>query len=75
VALDGAHNPAAAAALRQTLEENFASVTPRILLYGTLVGRDPVEFLDQVGVRRADLVITTEPASPRAMPADHNGRG
>jgi dihydrofolate synthase/folylpolyglutamate synthase len=69
VALDGAHNPAAAAALRRTVEENYAAFTPRILLCGTLVGRDPVEFLDQVGVRSADLVVTTEPASPRAMPA------
>jgi dihydrofolate synthase / folylpolyglutamate synthase len=70
VALDGAHNPAGAAALRRTVEESFAAVTPRILLYGALAGRDPVEFLDQVGVRSADLVITTEPPSPRALPAD-----
>jgi dihydrofolate synthase/folylpolyglutamate synthase len=70
VALDGAHNPAGAAALRLAIEENFGSLTPRILLCGTLVGRDPVEFLDQVGVRSADVVVTTEPASPRAMPAD-----
>jgi dihydrofolate synthase / folylpolyglutamate synthase len=70
VALDGAHNPAGAAALRRAIEENFGSLTPRILLCGTLVGRDPVEFLDQVGVRSADLVVTTEPASRRAMPAD-----
>lgn len=70
VALDGAHNPAAAAALRRTVEENYASVTPRILLYGALAGRDPAEFLDQAGVRSADLVITTEPASPRALPAN-----
>jgi dihydrofolate synthase/folylpolyglutamate synthase len=70
VALDGAHNPVGAAALCRTVEENFASVTPRILLSGTLVGRDPVEFLGQAGVRSADLVITTEPASPRTMSAD-----
>ena len=70
VALDGAHNPAGAAALRRAIEENFGFLTPRILLCGTLAGRDPVEFLDQVGVRSADLVVTTEPASPRAMPAD-----
>jgi dihydrofolate synthase / folylpolyglutamate synthase len=70
VALDGAHNPAGAAALRRAIDENFGSLTPRILLCGTLAGRDPVEFLDQVGVRSADLVVTTEPASPRAMPAD-----
>lgn len=70
VALDGAHNPAGAAALRRAIEENFGSLTPRILLCGTLVGRDPAEFLDQVGVRSSDLVLTTEPVSPRAMPAD-----
>jgi dihydrofolate synthase / folylpolyglutamate synthase len=70
LALDGAHNPAAAAALRRTIEENFASLTPRILLFGALAGRDPAAFLDQAGVRSADLVITTEPPSPRALPAD-----
>jgi len=70
VVLDGAHNPAGAAALRRAIEENFGSLTPRILLCGTLAGRDPVDFLDQAGVRSADLVVTTEPASPRAMPAD-----
>jgi dihydrofolate synthase/folylpolyglutamate synthase len=70
VVLDGAHNPAGAAALRRAVEENFAAVSPRILLCGTLTGRDPIEFLDQVGVRSADLVIATEPASP----AGHGGR-
>jgi len=70
VALDGAHNPAAAAALRQGVEENFASLAPRVLLFGALAGRDPAAFLDQAGVRSADLVITTQATSPRAVPAD-----
>jgi dihydrofolate synthase / folylpolyglutamate synthase len=70
VALDGAHNPAAAAALRQAVEENFASLAPRVLLFGALAGRDPAGFLDQAGVRSADLVITTQTPSPRAVPAD-----
>jgi dihydrofolate synthase / folylpolyglutamate synthase len=69
VVLDGAHNPAGAAALRQSVEERLAGITPRILLCGVLAGRDPVQFLDQVGVRAADLVVTTEPRSPRALPA------
>ncbi|HEV3382493.1 MAG TPA: Mur ligase family protein [Trebonia sp.] len=69
VVLDGAHNPAAAAALRQAIEESFAGIAPRILLYGALAGRDPVEFLEQAGVRAMDLVVTTEPRSPRALPA------
>jgi dihydrofolate synthase / folylpolyglutamate synthase len=67
---DGAHNPAAAAALRQAVEERFASLTPRILVFGALAGRDPAAFLDQAGVRSAGLVITTEPASPRAVHAN-----
>jgi dihydrofolate synthase / folylpolyglutamate synthase len=70
VVLDGAHNPAAAAALRQGVGENFASLSPRVLLFGALAGRDPAAFLDQAGVRSADLVITTQTASPRAVPAD-----
>jgi dihydrofolate synthase/folylpolyglutamate synthase len=69
VVLDGAHNPAGAAALRQAIEESFAGIAPRILLYGALAGRDPVEFLEQAGVRAMDLVVTTEPRSPRALPA------
>jgi dihydrofolate synthase / folylpolyglutamate synthase len=69
VVLDGAHNPAGAAALRRAVEESFARITPRILLCGVLAGRDPVEFLDQVGARAADLVVTTEPRSPRALSA------
>ena len=69
VVLDGAHNPAGAAALRRAVEESFAGITPRILLCGVLAGRDPVEFLDQVGARAADLIVTTEPRSPRALSA------
>jgi dihydrofolate synthase/folylpolyglutamate synthase len=67
--LDGAHNPAAAAALRQAVEERFASAAPRVLVYGALAGRDPAAFLEQAGVRSAGLVITTQAASPRAVPA------
>lgn len=69
VVLDGAHNPAGAAALRHAVDERFATTIPRILLCGTLAGRDPVEFLERIGVDRAGLVVATEPDSPRALPA------
>jgi dihydrofolate synthase/folylpolyglutamate synthase len=69
VVLDGAHNPAAAAALRRALDENIAAKTPRILLCGTLTGRDPVEFLEGFGMDGVNLVVATEPDSPRALPA------
>jgi dihydrofolate synthase/folylpolyglutamate synthase len=70
VVLDGAHNPAAAVALRRALDEAFAGVTPRVLLCGALAGRDPVEFLDKLGASAADLLVATEPTSPRALPAE-----
>jgi dihydrofolate synthase / folylpolyglutamate synthase len=75
VVLDGAHNPAAAAALRRTVEEDFGSVTPRVLVFGALAGRDPAAFLEQAGAGSADLVITTEPPSPRALAAARAAAG
>jgi dihydrofolate synthase / folylpolyglutamate synthase len=67
VVRDGAHNPAGAAALRLAADEVFAGTTPRILLCGTLAGRDPVEFVDQVGIQDFDFVVATMPGSPRAL--------
>jgi dihydrofolate synthase / folylpolyglutamate synthase len=69
VVIDGAHNAAGAAALRQAIQETFPSAVPKVLLYGALTGRDPVEFLAQVGLGPGHVVVATEPASPRAVPA------
>jgi dihydrofolate synthase/folylpolyglutamate synthase len=69
VIVDGAHNPAGAAALARAVDDTVGDARPRVLLYGALAGRDPAEFLRSFGMDRVDLVITTEPNSPRALPA------
>ena len=68
VLVDGAHNPAAAAALRDVLDESCPAPGPRILLYGALAGRDPAPFLDALRTDEFDAVVITEPRSPRAAP-------
>ena len=72
VLVDGAHNPAGAAALREALEELDASGPAgrgRALVCGALEGRDPEEYLRAVGVGWFDTVVATEPPSPRALSA------
>ncbi|MDQ1395409.1 MAG: dihydrofolate synthase / folylpolyglutamate synthase [Acidimicrobiaceae bacterium] len=68
--LDGAHNPAGAAAAAATLASEFEAVASRILVVGMLRGRDPTEMLEALDVRRARLVIACPPPSPRALPAE-----
>ena len=68
VLIDGAHNPDGARAAAQTLEEEFDVAGRRVLVVGMLGGRDPVQMLEALDVRRADLVIACTPDSPRAMP-------
>ena len=69
VVLFSGHNPAAAVALRRAVQEAFPEARPMILLCGSLTGRDPARFLDQVGIDSAELLVATEPVSPRALPA------
>jgi dihydrofolate synthase/folylpolyglutamate synthase len=73
VIIDGAHNPAGAQAAGIALDEEFFGVASRTLVVGLLRGRDPVEFLDALGISMFDSVIVTEPTSPRAMPAAQLG--
>jgi dihydrofolate synthase/folylpolyglutamate synthase len=70
VILDGAHNPAGADALRLALGDTVFAAEPRILLFGATAGGNPVEFLDRLDIRDVDLVVATEPGSPRALNAD-----
>jgi dihydrofolate synthase/folylpolyglutamate synthase len=70
VIIDGAHNPAGAQAAGITLDEEFFGVAERTLVVGLLRGRDPIEFLDALGISMFDHVIATQPTSPRAMPAE-----
>ena len=74
VVLDGAHNPAGAAALGQAMREAFTRHHPKVLLWGSLAGRDPMTFLEQLGAGDFDFVVATQPRSPRALPAGLLGR-
>jgi dihydrofolate synthase/folylpolyglutamate synthase len=67
--LDGAHNPAGAAASTAAIDEAFAVRSGKVLVVGLLAGRDPVEMLNAFGAGRARLVIACPPPSPRALPA------
>jgi len=67
--LDGAHNPAGAAAATAAAAEAFAGVAGRVLVVGMLRGRDPIEMLEALDARSARLVVTCPPPSPRALPA------
>ncbi|OLT18822.1 hypothetical protein BJF78_11465 [Pseudonocardia sp. CNS-139] len=70
VLVDGAHNAAGAAALRRTVDELGAAANRKVLVCGVLAGRVVAEFLTYLGVGGYDLVVATEPGSPRALPAD-----
>lgn len=63
--IDGAHNPAAAARLRETIEKDF---TNRKIIYiiGVLADK---EYTDMTGelLRRAKKVYTVTPENPRAL--------
>ncbi|MGH9022775.1 MAG: bifunctional folylpolyglutamate synthase/dihydrofolate synthase [Acidimicrobiia bacterium] len=56
ILLDGAHNPAGAAALGATLEEEFDHGS-RTLVVGMLEGRDPEAMLGALGVERVDRLV------------------
>jgi dihydrofolate synthase / folylpolyglutamate synthase len=70
VVLDGAHNAAAAVALRRAVSEISAGMTPRILVYGQSRGRDPFIFLRECGVEHVDLIVVTEVAPDATVGED-----
>ncbi len=68
VVLDGAHNPAGAAAASATLAEEFVVEGRRIAVVGFLQGRDPLEMLRALAGRSGfATVLACPPPSPRAM--------
>ena len=67
--LDGAHNPAGAAASTAAIQEAFAVRGGKVLVVGLLTGRDPVEMLTAFDAADARLVVACPPPSPRALPA------
>ena len=66
--LDGAHNPAGAAALSAALADDFAALERVVAVVGCLRGREPAALLAELA-GRLDLVVACAPASPRAIAA------
>ena len=78
VILDGAHNPAGAAAVAATLAEEFEPSSPAIVVMGILRGRDPSEMLSALGLRpypegATRAVVACPPPSPRALAPEELG--
>jgi dihydrofolate synthase/folylpolyglutamate synthase len=67
VVLDGAHNPAGAAAAGRALVEDFAAARRVIVVMGCLRGRDPGQLLSALGPDRIAAVVACRPPSPRAQ--------
>src|SRR4051812_29702342 len=70
VVLDGAHNPAGAAAAAATLNGAFSAAGSRILVVGLNEGRQPAEMLEALQAGRARLVIAVPTPSPRSIDAE-----
>jgi dihydrofolate synthase / folylpolyglutamate synthase len=68
VVADCAHNEAAALALRPLLDSTIQLAGRRVLLCGLTIGRDPRQFLENLGADRFDHIVVTEPDTPRAQP-------
>ena len=72
VIVDGTKNEAGATAVRAALDEEWATVSPRVLVVGMLEGqgKDPRRILEALGAASASLVIGCPAPSPRTMRAD-----
>jgi dihydrofolate synthase/folylpolyglutamate synthase len=69
VVLDGAHNPAGAAALGAALGEDFGVTRRTVLVFGCLNGRSPGDVLAALGPARIAHVVVCTPPSLRGLPA------
>ena len=69
VVLDGADNPAGAAALGAALDEDFGVVRRTVLVFGCLNGRSPGDVLAALGPDRIVHVVVCTPPSLRGVPA------
>ena len=67
ILLDGAHNPEAAQALKETVSTAFAVSEPRVFVLGALEPRDPAEFIGNVGIGPGDYVVAAPVNSPRSI--------
>lgn len=69
VVIDGAHNPAGAAACAEVLDDDLAPAGDLILVVGFLEGRDPGDMLRALGADAARLVVCCTPPTPRGRRA------
>ena len=69
VIVDGAHNPAGAAALASTVDEELADARPRVLVVGVRGRRTPAALLAALRPERFDHIVCTQPPSGDACPA------
>ncbi len=71
VIVDGMKNEQGAAAAKAALDEEWATVSPRVLVVGMLQGKgkDPVRLLEALGATSAALVVACPAPSPRTVPA------
>jgi dihydrofolate synthase / folylpolyglutamate synthase len=68
VVLDGAHNPAGAAAAAEAVGEAFGGAAGRVLVVGLLQGKDPLEMLEAMQARGARALVACPAPSPRTLP-------
>ena len=65
--LDGAHNPSAAAALREALSDRVVGSYERLIpLIGILADKDRAGILRELAPLADDIVVTTPPFAERA---------
>jgi dihydrofolate synthase / folylpolyglutamate synthase len=69
VIVDGAHNPAGAAALADTVDEELADARPRVLVVGVRGRRSPAGLLAALRPGRFDHIVCTQPPAGDACPA------
>jgi dihydrofolate synthase / folylpolyglutamate synthase len=67
IVADCAHNEAAALALRPLVDTTIKRASRRVLLCGLTIGRDPRQFLANLGADRFDHIVVTDPYTPRAQ--------
>jgi dihydrofolate synthase/folylpolyglutamate synthase len=66
--LDGAHHPAAVAALRASLDHLLAGARP-VLLFGALSDKDVAAMAAHLAGLAGTIVLTAAPGTPRAIHA------
>jgi dihydrofolate synthase/folylpolyglutamate synthase len=68
VILDGAHNPDALESLAGTLDEDFAVLGSRFVVFAMMEGRDPAAAAAAVAQMRPDVVVCTTIEGSRSLP-------